>query len=228
MHKIVIVEDEQIAAEYLKRVLEQHGFEISAVIDNGEEALRRIPQLKPDIVLMDIMLKDHISGSEVALSLKHNAPDIAVIFLTAYSDSEMIDSAIMSNSYGYLIKPYDETNILTTLKITLARIDENKETKKLTEPRVYIKDTLYFDKEKRRLFRNNKEVPLGTKSLTILETLCRQPNITVSAEQLRHAIWGEVTNSSMLRTQISRLKKEIGEDIIENIKGLGYKIVCIN
>ncbi|AKF25365.1 hypothetical protein YH65_08170 [Sulfurovum lithotrophicum] len=231
MHKIVIVEDELIAAEYLKQVLQNNHFEVLAVIDKGERALRRIPKLNPDIVLMDIMLKDHISGSEVALSLKHTAPDIAVIFLTAYSDDEMIDYAVESNSYGYMIKPYDETNILTTLKITLARLKENKQenTVQMTQKKrssVYITKYLYFDMEKKRLFQHNKELPLGSKSLAILETLCKQPNVTVSSEQLSLAVWDEPKENRMLRTQISRLKKEIDADIIQNVKGLGYKIVC--
>ncbi len=227
MHKVVIVEDELIAAEYLKQILYAHNFEVIAIINNGKEALSSIPRLNPDIVLMDIMLKDHISGSEIAVELKHISPHIAIIFLTAYAEDEMIEYAIESNSYGYIMKPYDEVTIITSLKIILARIAQNKIQ---TAPvnLVHINGTLYFNRELKRLFKKQQEIPLGTKSLAILETLCKQPNVTVSAEELCLSAWGEIQNHAMLRTQISRLKKDIGEDIIQNVKGLGYKIMCIN
>jgi len=227
MHSIVIVEDELIAAEYLKELLSANGFSILAVIDNGTEALERIPQLKPNIVLMDIMLKDHISGSEVALQLKHKAPDTAIVFLTAYAESEMLEYAIESNTYGYMMKPYEEKRILTSLKIILSRIEKDKKkTVSVETQQVNISEKLTFDLKKRRLFYDQQEIALGVKPLAILHTLCKQPNVTVSAEQLCLNIWGEVKDTSMLRTQISRLKKSLNEDVIENVKGLGYRIIC--
>ena len=226
MYKIVIVEDELIAAEYLKNILQLNNFKVLDIIDNGLDALSKIPSLNPDIVLMDIMLKDHISGSEVAVSLKYTAPDVAIVFLTAYSENEMLNYAMKSNCYGYLMKPYEEQSIINSLKVILTRINEQKSAQEYDVPLTIISESLYFHMEQKRLFRNGIEVPLGTKPLAILETLCKYPNVTVSAEELSLNIWGEIKDRGILRTQISRLKKEIGEDIIENIKGLGYKIIC--
>jgi len=226
MVKIVIVEDELIAAEYLKKLLLSHGFHILAVIDTGKKALETIPKLAPDIVLMDIMLKDNISGSEVALQLKQTAPHVAIVFLTAYAEEEMIEYAIESNTYGYLMKPYDDARISTSLKIILSRIEKEKQTPITISNLVNINKNYTFDLEKKRLFKNSTELPLGHKSLDLLESLCKQPNISVSSEQLCLAIWDEPKNVSMLRTQVSRTKKEMGIDVIDNIKGLGYKIVC--
>ena len=228
MPKVVIVEDELIAAEYLKEILLSQNIEVITVIDNGKEAMEQIPLLNPDIVLMDIMLKDHISGSEVALHLKHTAPDIAIVFLTAYAEDEMIEYAIESNSYGYLMKPYNETSILSSLKVIFAKIerDKKKKTSHTSHTYIQITDSLSFDLECKRVFKNNKELSLGSKSLSILELLCKYPNITVSSEELSLKVWGEATNASMLRTQISRLKKVLKENVIQNVKGLGYKIIC--
>jgi len=228
MCSVVIVEDELIAAEYLKEILLSCQFTVLDIIDSGKEALNRIPVLNPDIVLMDIMLKDHISGSEVALELKQRSPHIAIIFLTAYADNEMIEYAIESNSYGYLMKPYDEMGIITSLKIILARIEKDKEIKQIPPSSIHITNELIFDLKIKRLFKNNQEVSLGIKSIALLEILCKQPNITVSIEHLCLKIWGEPKHASMLRTQISRTKKEIGTDVIHNVKGLGYKIICID
>jgi DNA-binding response OmpR family regulator len=227
MSKIVIVEDELIAAEYLKEILQQQDLDVIAIIDNGHDAIQKIPLLNPDIVLMDIMLKDNISGSEVALHLKYKAPEIAIIFLTAYAETEMIDYAIESNSYGYLMKPYDEISIVSALKVIFAKIEYDKHDQTILSPLLHISNNLIFDKEYKRIFKNNVEIPLSVKPLAILETLCQHPNITVSTEELCLNTWGEIKHSSMLRTQISRLKKALKEDVIQNVKGLGYKIICI-
>jgi len=123
MPSIVIVEDELIAAEYLKEILLHNHFEVLDIIDNGKDAIQKLPKLSPDIVLMDIMLKDNVSGSEVALFLKKHAPHIAIVFLTAYANNEMVNYATKSNSYAYLMKPYNEDNIINTLKIVIEKIE---------------------------------------------------------------------------------------------------------
>ena len=230
MYKIVIVEDELIAAEYLKRILIDNGFDVISVISSGEEAKRDIPRLAPDIVLMDIMLKDHISGSEVAMYLKQKASDIAIVFLSAYTEQEMINYAIESNAYGYLVKPYEEQQIITSLKIILSRIkrDRGDGLRRTTlENTLRIDEKHIFDFGTNRLFKEGREVSLGKKSLDLLESLCRCPNITVSIEQLCHKVWGEEKPATMLRTLVYRTKKEMGIDVIKNIKGLGYSIECM-
>jgi len=225
MYDIVIVEDELIAAEYLKALLTSEGFNIVKIIQTGKEAIEEIPKIKSDLVLMDIMLKDNISGSEAAVQLKYSAPDVAIVFLTAYAEDEMIEYAIESNTYGYLMKPYDEVRILASLKIILAKMKSNTPVK-TTSKSININKTYSFNFSLKRLFKKDKEVTLGQKSLDLLEILCKNPNATISTEQLCLKIWGENKDSSMLRTQVSRTKKEMGIDIISNTKGLGYKIVC--
>lgn len=225
MYKVVIVEDELITAEYLKEILHIHKFSVLAIIDNGKEALTQIPKLSPDIVLMDIMLKDHISGSEVALQLKRTAPDTAIVFLTAYAEDEMIEYAIESNTYGYLMKPYDEISIINNLKIICAKIKQNSADKRKPDNKLMLSNKCYFDYELNRFFCHETEVILGQKSLNLLALLCKTPNITVSKTALCMAIWGEKKSDAMLRTQVSRTKKEMGIDVIHNSKGTGYRIV---
>jgi len=230
MTNILIVEDELIAAEYLKEVLTTNGFNVLGVIDNGREAMSEIPKIKPDIVLMDIMLKDNVSGSEVALHLKQYAPKIVIIFLTAYADSEMVEYAIESNSYGYLMKPYNEKEIVNTLKVVMARIGEcvnHKKEEQNNQEILIINKNLVFNMKLKRLLRDDKEVKLGSNALNFIELLCSQPNITVSNEQISLHVWGEVKNSVTLRTHIHRIRTQIGSDIIHNVNGLGYMVKTI-
>jgi len=218
---IVIVEDELIAAEYLKELLELNGFEVVGIIDSGKEAMQYIPKLNPDIVLMDIMLKDSVSGSEVALSLKVSAPHIAILFLTAYTDDEMVTYAIDANSYGYLMKPYNEKEIVNTLKIVSARVGS---TKRLKDYTVRLTDTLVFHVNKHKLLKDTKEIKLSKKALLTLEILCKNKNSIVSFEQISMHVWGVKKNSITIRTHIHRMRSIIGNDIIKNISGSGYSI----
>lgn len=225
MSKIVIVEDELIAAEYLKELLEKHGFEVLDVIDNGRKAIERIVLLQPDIVLMDIMLKDNISGSEVALHLKVKAPKIAILFLTAYTDEESVSYAIDANCYGYLMKPYNEKEIVNTLKVVLARLKEEAfKTQEYDSKVVLLSETLSFDLKKRKLFRKTEELKLGKNALRVIEVLCQNSNAVVSKEQLSMEVWGEKKNSITIRTQIYRIRAFLGEDIIKNVSSQGYII----
>jgi len=224
MHSIVIVEDELIAAHYLKEVLQDQGFEVLAIIDKGAEAIAKIPALEPDLVLMDIMLKDHISGSEVALALRQKSPKSAIVFLTAYADSEMVEYAISSNCYGYLMKPYNESVIINTLKVVQARISESGSMAAQEVQTVRLMKNYLFDKEKRRLLKEGVEVRLSPKAIAFIELLCQQPNISVSNEQISQYVWGEAKNAITLRTQVFRIRAHIGTGIIENVNGLGYMI----
>ena len=116
--KIFIVEDEAIVAESLNDHLESLGYKVSGQASSGEQALLKISKNKSDLVLMDIMLKGKMDGVETAkqVSSLHGIP---VVFLTAYSDSEILKRAKLVNPFGYLIKPYKVRELHTTLEITL-------------------------------------------------------------------------------------------------------------
>ncbi len=227
MYSVVIVEDELIAAEYLKEILEQEGFNIVGIIDNGKEAKLKIPMIKPDIVLMDIMLKDNISGSEVAIELNKSSPNTPIVFLTAYSDDEMIEYAINSNCHGYLIKPYKEKEILFTLKLILSKIEQNAMQMGLNKNFVQLSKDIYFDINLKRLIKNNIEIELSKKAILLFELLCKTPNRTINHSTICLCLWGESVSPTTLRTLIHRIKDKVGENFIHNVNRLGYMVKSI-
>ncbi len=128
---VLIVEDSLVSAEYLKGILEDEDYNILDVVDTGRKAIQVAHQLKPDIVLMDIMLKDNISGAEAAVAIHQDAPDCKIIFITAYAEKEMIDYADESGAYGYLLKPYREKEILATIRLAFSHQE-----KKIVSPEI--------------------------------------------------------------------------------------------
>ena len=117
--KILIVEDDAITALDLKYNLEELGYEIIGILDKGQDAIDLVFKTTPDIILMDIKLKDDISGSEVANKI---APlNIPVIYLTGYIDSDTFEKSNVECLYQYVTKPYDINRLNQIIKITLKR-----------------------------------------------------------------------------------------------------------
>ncbi len=221
--KIIIVEDELLAAEYLKEILEHHGAEVIDIIDTGKEAIEVCIQKKPDVIFMDIMLRDNISGSEAALSISKQI-NTKIIFLTAYIDDEMVDYAIEAHAAGYLSKPYNEAQIIATLRLATEYHNENKEEKKIQPETVFLINGYSFSTGKERLLKNGREIELGPKALKFVGLLCTQPDVSISNEQLSMHVWGELVNDRTLRSLIFRIRSSTDEELIKNVSGTGYMI----
>lgn len=104
MANILIVEDESIIALDIKDQLESLGYTVQAIVSSGEEALEEVKKIKPDLVLMDIVLKGDIDGVETAQKIRDSF-DIPIIYLTAHSDEHTLKRAKITEPFGYIIKP---------------------------------------------------------------------------------------------------------------------------
>ena len=118
--RVYIVEDEAIIAADIAERLRALGFAVTGSTGHGERALNDIPELRPDIVLMDIVIKGPINGIETArrLRAKHDVP---VVFLTSHADAETVRQAVGSNPYGYVLKPYNDRELQVAIQIALHR-----------------------------------------------------------------------------------------------------------
>ncbi len=117
---IVVVEDERITAEDLRRRLESWGYRVQAIVASGEEAIRVAEAIRPDLLLMDIHLKGSMDGVEAARRIKSRM-NIPVIFATALSDPATLKRAQLSEPSGMIRKPYDDQEIRFTIATALAR-----------------------------------------------------------------------------------------------------------
>ncbi|HNU92354.1 MAG TPA: ATP-binding protein [Spirochaetota bacterium] len=118
--RVFIVEDEKIVSRDLQNVLESMGYEVVGVATSGEEAVGLIPEKRPDIVLMDIMLKGAMDGIEAAEKVRLEI-DVPVIYLTAYADDTTLQRAKITEPYGYLLKPFDERDLSIAIEMALYR-----------------------------------------------------------------------------------------------------------
>jgi two-component system, response regulator PdtaR len=116
--KIMIVEDESIVAMDLAMRLQKAGYAVVGMADNSDEALMLFKEEQPDLVLMDINIIGHIDGIETAKMLK-KIHDVPLIFLTAYSQSEYVNRAKEANPSAYLVKPFNNDSLYTSIEIAI-------------------------------------------------------------------------------------------------------------
>ena len=126
---ILVVEDESIVAKDIQQSLKKLGYSVPSVENSGEDAIDAAGQHKPDLILMDIMLKGEISGIEAAQQIK-NRYQIPVIFLTAYADESTLSKAKVTEPYAYIIKPFKEIDLHTSIEMALYKHGKEQEVRK--------------------------------------------------------------------------------------------------
>lgn len=118
--KILVVEDEIIVAEDIGFRLKKLGYIVTATVASGEEAIEKVTENQPDLVLMDIVLKGDMDGVTAAEKIRSKV-DIPTVFLTAYADDKTLQRAKLTNPFGYIIKPFQQNDLRVAIEIALHR-----------------------------------------------------------------------------------------------------------
>lgn len=138
--KILVVEDERIIACDIKYCLESFGYVVPGVIAYGEKAIIQTEEVKPDLILMDVILKGEMNGIQAA-EIIINSFNIPIVFLTAHSDESTLIKAKATQPFGYVLKPFEETQLITTIEIALSKHQQE----------TLMRDELQKEKEMREL-----------------------------------------------------------------------------
>jgi len=123
---ILIVEDESIVAMDLEGQLEDIGYEVCGISDNGHDAIERAARQRPHLVLMDVVIKGDMDGIETAEEIRRML-NIPVVFLTAYSDKKTVERAVSAAPYGYLTKPFQIKEIRAAIEVALYKATLEKQ-----------------------------------------------------------------------------------------------------
>jgi len=123
---VLVVEDESIVSKDIQLSLKKLGYEVIGTATTGDKAIELALELEPDVILMDIMLKGSISGIQAAEIIQAEV-SIPIIFLTAYADDATLSKAKTTQPYGYIIKPFKQIDLHTTIEIAIYKHKKNLE-----------------------------------------------------------------------------------------------------
>lgn len=123
---VLVVEDESIVSKDIQQSLKKLGYNVVGAASTGEKAIDLAHAENPDIILMDIMLKGNITGIETSEKIKEDL-NIPIIFLTAYADEATLSKAKVTEPYGYIIKPFKEIDLHTSIEMALYKHKKEKE-----------------------------------------------------------------------------------------------------
>lgn len=214
MKKILIVDDEEAIRELIKMNLEIAGYECYMAID-GNDALEKLKEVNPDLVLLDIMLPGKDGYSLAPVFIEKNIP---VIFLTAKDSTIDKVKGLKIGADDYITKPFESIELLARIESVLRRSG------KVSNKFEYKDMVVYFDE--RKVLLNNKEVDLTNKEYELLEVLIKNKNLALSREKLLELVWGYEyfgdTRTIDMHIQKLRSKLNLEDDIVTVFK-YGYR-----
>ncbi len=220
-YKILIVEDELIPANYLKKILEKNGHNVVGIADSKESALDfTYKNSDIDLALMDIRLKSLKDGIEIAKYLQSYMP-IAILFITAYSDMQYLERAKEVDTIGYLVKPIQPDTLLSTIELGMSQFKTN-----LSSDIIVLCENIKFDVKHQLIKTPQNSIDLTFQESVILKTLLSNRNKITSIEELEDVFYTmNLLSEGALRTTIWRLRKKLPTCVsIETIYKSGYKI----
>ncbi len=223
MKHIFVVDDEKNIRNLIEKYFEKEGFKVS-VYENGENLLENLEAIKPDLLVLDIMMPG-TDGLELCKKIRAKS-EMPIIFVSA--KDEEIDKILGIEIGGddYLTKPFSPKELVVRAKRLLKRIDKNSS---YNNDKIVIKDIEMFT-SRRYIEKNEFELKLTTKEYDLFEFLVRNKNMPFTREQLLEKVWGYdyLGDERIIDDLIKRLRKKLKtvNSILEitTVWGYGYKI----
>ncbi len=221
---VLVVEDEDALATLLDYNLMKEGFRVERAAD-GEEALLRVSEEPPDLVVLDWMLPK-VSGVEVCRQLRAGSETrrTPVLMLTARGEETDKVRGLDTGADDYLVKPFSMSELVARIRALLRRARPE-----LVEERLEYAD-LVLDRGRHRVTRNGKDVHLGPTEYRLLDFLMQRPGRVFSRERLLDAVWGANTYVEVrtVDVHVGRLRKALRQpgsaDLIRTVRSAGYAL----
>jgi DNA-binding response OmpR family regulator len=212
VHVLVVEDDETIAGAIADR-LRSEGFDVTFAND-GLLALDLVDQLKPGLVVLDVMLPG-LDGVEVCRRIHTKVP---VVMLTARDDETDMLVGLAVGADDYITKPFSMRELVARIRVVLRRVERS------TTQNVRTLGSLRIDEAQRRVHRDNDEVTLTPTEFDILLCLSSHEGAVRSREQLLKDVWGyrDGSGARTVDSHIRALRRKLGEEVIRTVHGVGY------
>ncbi len=224
--RILLVDDEEDILEFVSYNLQREGFRVYSA-RNGLEAIEMAGKVKPDLVILDVMMPemDGIAACEEIRKLP-NCKNVVIAFLTARGEDYSQIAGFEAGADDYITKPVRPKVLISRVKALLKRTGgvtaESVENSKILN----IGD-LVIDKERYLLIIGGKELTLPRKEFELLSLLVSKPDKVFTRDEIYKAVWGNnvIVGDRTIDVHIRKLREKIGNDHIRTLKGIGYKFI---
>lgn len=221
--KVLVIDDESAFLEMLNLALSLEGFTV-IVAQNAAAGLRAAYRSQPDAILLDVMMPD-MDGYEVCRRLREMT-DAPIIFVTAKDTPDDILHGFSTGADDYVVKPFDTSELLCRLQVSLRRASEKREE---NANLLFITDLLTLDCDRREIVRGNRIVRLTPLEFEVLRLLIRHSGKVLSPDAILTQIWGyeQVGNLELVKQYVYRLRRKIEPDpkapiYLHTVWGQGY------
>ncbi|WP_024621475.1 cell wall metabolism DNA-binding response regulator WalR [Metaclostridioides mangenotii] len=223
--KILVLEDEIGIRSFVSINLKREGYEIIEA-GTGQEAIEKMTS-EGDIslALLDVMLPD-MSGIEVCKFIRENFDQVGIIMLTAKAQEDDKIEGFISGADDYIIKPFSIKELLVRVSALLRRVNKEENTSNVSE---IVFPPFVLDIDKRKLFKNNKEIELTPTEFSIVKYLMSNAKQSLSRDQILDEVWGAnyLYDFKIVDVNIRRIRNKIEDDpskpkYIQTIWGYGY------
>jgi two-component system phosphate regulon response regulator PhoB len=224
--KILVIDDEKDILDLVEYNLKQNGYKVSCIA-TGEEALESAITMKPDLILLDLMLPG-VDGFDVCKELKSqpDTKDIPVIMLTAKSEDIDVVTGLELGADDYITKPFSPRVLIARVRAILRKKKKSSDTEKAAEKIIHVQD-IVIDTRKHLVQVDNKPIDLTFSEFRLLQILAERPGWVFSRYQIVDALRGDdypVTERSV-DVQVVGLRKKLGSagKYIQTVRGVGYR-----
>ena len=218
MTRILIVEDEERIVSFLEKGLRSNGYTTVAVGD-GDSAVALARDDSFDLLILDLGLPGR-DGRDVLRTVRARGERLPILVLTARDGIEDTVGSLEQGADDYLTKPFRFEELLARIRLRIRTDDRSAETTVLQVGSVQL------DLRSRRATSQDRTVELTAREFALLETFMRHPDQVLSREQLLSHVWGYDFDpgSNVVDVYVRYLRKKLGENAIETVRGMGYRM----
>jgi two-component system response regulator VanR len=216
---ILIIEDEKAIQNIIKAFLEDAGY-TTVLADDGLEGIEQFHKCSPDLVLLDLMLPK-IDGFAVCELIRKES-HIPVIMLTARDDDDSQLKGFDALADDYITKPFTMPLVMRRIEAVLRRTEQGNQTENTI---IHYKD-ISLDIDSFTVLVNGENISLTTREFEILKLLLENQGRVFTRDNLLNTIWGYdyFGDAKIANTHIKNIRRKLGVDYIDTIRGVGYKI----
>jgi len=227
-YRVLVAEDDGEVADSLAIYLSSFGAEVHKVSD-GEELLEKHLEHRPHIILCDIQMPK-LNGLDAIRQIRQSDSAVRVIFISAFSDTDKLLSAINLNTSGYIVKPIGRLDINDRIVEAIKHLEMHKIDNSSNISIIRIGQNLTYDAKTKTLLRDNKKIYLTQKELVLFAYLVSKQGHVCFYNELIFEVWGqydslqEYANVENLKNFVKKIRKKLKEDVIKNRYAEGYLI----